>query len=1501
MASTYPYPFDNTGTLPSNKITGEKHVLSFYSNDTKTIIPVFAPFFRNSLRVYHEPSGQYLTEGMDFYLGHIFESAQMEQRYSVYGSISFIDIEMQGNVVLEYQTIGGPYTVPFEEILIYLNKPFERPQSRVWKEVMKYPRDVVPMDPINSLPEAIERDPVTRALNQIQLKLREYYEDTQDKLDAIFIELERVETEIVDWGFPTHDHENGLAHSVTPAQSGALALRATAKDALKAYNMTLAQLVSYIHDININQDKLDEYLPLAGGTMRGRIMFANDKAIVKNANSTTTIDLRSGSVKISTKGDVQLTANADKSSDEAALLRAGLNRLVAGSKGGTIDNNTLAFNGYMVLHAGNIGEFIPKLEESKLPLSTEVSEYVMLRGAGRGEDAVPLDGVVTFPRGTAVKEGVIILSHHPATDNDLIVPSMVAIYTLKVTADGKLDDTHTINGKRLTNDITIDAGDLGLGRVNNTSPENKPASDDYTAAAAGKALDGHTHPISDFDGWVDAAVDVYGFFRLSSDITSNSTDHAATPDAAYKLDTVIKTIENEASKYIPANALDVTAYGGTSGLPISASGSFTNNGYAETSMGVMPMLFDGGYLKYIRNGASYGERPRTYYGYSRLDINNKFEDFVNTTVGYEPAYAGAGRAIEYVTSSRDGYMAAISADAIDGSNPTVHLVQMNGKIESAYHKAITTDLPLPASYKLYDLFLSNNYLYVMNYDNSITQFTLFRTAVTNFEGEGNVVMEKVLMDYDFIGGTSGPSEIIKLASMAATTGVLRCVRPAVNDTWSGLSNIHANGVYRLIYSDGDKVYLYVGYKANYYHAGRGNRWVEWHATYVMDTTTRTCRLLGGWPASEDVIPEVYHDGTYVDHGSPDHRTTQVTKSSVAQHDFRGCGQFIGKYEVAIAGIGRAYNAMTVDSIGESPLDRVDFTKRQPTSTPQTNFNVTAGGAIKNRSHSFKVGLAPENGDGADVLCLMGRTGNGGNEYFAIPFDVANQNDDWDNNVYAYPKSWAIDGAVWSRVNSIAYNQKTNQEMPAFMGNATTHAELALTLDYNGKIPDEAWGLDEGLMALQKDIRCTLVEYVGTNTAKWNAYITQTVLGRVDADTKRLMYVAYRANVTNVGGQLTVTKVEAFHAPITMVNSAVLTMTVSQGSLVQPQIGYLGDVYGMSIPLTAWATGSTVSYRVQCHCINYDATTGFAATINQTYQGSVNGTASNSIVTLGKHYCSANHDATYTGVVGTAYELGLQTSKTNRIIVLAAVKDNWTVYFTTEQEYYASQEEYVIAPDNFDLTVLYPSTHKNNIFYFYANVINDTAVYEISNVLEEDYGARSYIGYVATGESGIRELDIRPLLRLGRVQELIDHIANPIAHTGSELGGDAIGLGKVQNLPITHDFDPAIEPSPLEYISESAVLDFKVEMQTRLNVVKGARTLTAGGGINIMPGGLYTEAHRTLSCLTSVRYNTPPSRFYYLPYKNSSENWFSGFELVGGDGVITAPIADGAWIRDGKAK
>lgn len=140
---TTPYEFDPQGTLPANRITGEQHIITAVSHrDYHFIVPTYAPFFADGCVVSYKDidnSVRILQEGLDFYFGFQFIAASRSCAKPIYGGISFLNLQIAGLITIEYQTVGGTWTVDPVKINEILSNLEVNPRVISWEQVAAVP------------------------------------------------------------------------------------------------------------------------------------------------------------------------------------------------------------------------------------------------------------------------------------------------------------------------------------------------------------------------------------------------------------------------------------------------------------------------------------------------------------------------------------------------------------------------------------------------------------------------------------------------------------------------------------------------------------------------------------------------------------------------------------------------------------------------------------------------------------------------------------------------------------------------------------------------------------------------------------------------------------------------------------------------------------------------------------------------------------------------------------------------------------------------------------------------------------------------------------------------------------------------------------------------------------------------------------------------------------------------------------------------------------------
>jgi len=136
------YTFDPTGQSINNRVNGEIQTITPTTNVYHVLVPNAAPFYGASLQIlYTNLSGviRTLTEGTDYYLGHMFAGASRATGRPVYGSIVLLNNSLSGTGSLSYQTLGGQWVVDTPTITKVLSDLLRNPRTTTWEVVSDLP------------------------------------------------------------------------------------------------------------------------------------------------------------------------------------------------------------------------------------------------------------------------------------------------------------------------------------------------------------------------------------------------------------------------------------------------------------------------------------------------------------------------------------------------------------------------------------------------------------------------------------------------------------------------------------------------------------------------------------------------------------------------------------------------------------------------------------------------------------------------------------------------------------------------------------------------------------------------------------------------------------------------------------------------------------------------------------------------------------------------------------------------------------------------------------------------------------------------------------------------------------------------------------------------------------------------------------------------------------------------------------------------------------------
>lgn len=137
------YQVDLTGVLLANKISDEKQTITPANGaQDQLIVPIFAPFFANSLTLqYYSPAGTRLdaVDGEDYVVVMKQDELSRLAQAEICSGIFFLNPNLRGTVMLNYQTLGGSFGVDRRSILAELASVAHDAQFRAWEAVTGKP------------------------------------------------------------------------------------------------------------------------------------------------------------------------------------------------------------------------------------------------------------------------------------------------------------------------------------------------------------------------------------------------------------------------------------------------------------------------------------------------------------------------------------------------------------------------------------------------------------------------------------------------------------------------------------------------------------------------------------------------------------------------------------------------------------------------------------------------------------------------------------------------------------------------------------------------------------------------------------------------------------------------------------------------------------------------------------------------------------------------------------------------------------------------------------------------------------------------------------------------------------------------------------------------------------------------------------------------------------------------------------------------------------------
>ena len=181
------YPLDLTGTSVENFVKEELHTVNeAHFRDYFFLVPNFAPFFVDNFRAEIIVNGvsRDLVEDVDFSFALSYVTGTRTTGKNMYGAITLHNLEMNGIIRINYQTVGGDQTADKLQVLTTLADKAYNPRTTIWDLVTEVPNAFPPMPHYQDYDTFFGQGAVVEELQNIAIAIADNSSLTRDSLVA---------------------------------------------------------------------------------------------------------------------------------------------------------------------------------------------------------------------------------------------------------------------------------------------------------------------------------------------------------------------------------------------------------------------------------------------------------------------------------------------------------------------------------------------------------------------------------------------------------------------------------------------------------------------------------------------------------------------------------------------------------------------------------------------------------------------------------------------------------------------------------------------------------------------------------------------------------------------------------------------------------------------------------------------------------------------------------------------------------------------------------------------------------------------------------------------------------------------------------------------------------------------------------------------------------------------------------------------------------------------
>jgi len=143
MSSLDTYPLDPSGTSVNNLVQGE--VCAVPNTGLRVFALRFGAFFATSLVLVDTANNQPLAKSQ-YYAAWRYNIPTSKYKKDICGLIVITDPAVSNTVKVNYQVVGGPYSVPETDVVAMLTRRLASARSPAWTDVLPHPPALTPAD-----------------------------------------------------------------------------------------------------------------------------------------------------------------------------------------------------------------------------------------------------------------------------------------------------------------------------------------------------------------------------------------------------------------------------------------------------------------------------------------------------------------------------------------------------------------------------------------------------------------------------------------------------------------------------------------------------------------------------------------------------------------------------------------------------------------------------------------------------------------------------------------------------------------------------------------------------------------------------------------------------------------------------------------------------------------------------------------------------------------------------------------------------------------------------------------------------------------------------------------------------------------------------------------------------------------------------------------------------------------------------------------------------------